>query len=156
MKQIVSLIIILAAVLLLAACEALPPGEYDVIPRDGQVVTPGVHRYDSPNGDYTFHLGQAVDASQTPTNTPAPSPTLTPPPTNTPRPTATAIPATEIPGEEPTPTQEATPLPRCVGTVTASAVNVRADHDTAAAKLGSLTSGELVYPVELWISQSGP
>jgi hypothetical protein len=51
--------LLIAAVILLAACaEApLPPGEYQVIPLQNQPITPGVYRFNGPQGEYIGFLG---------------------------------------------------------------------------------------------------
>lgn len=124
--------------LALAGCagvDAPPPGNYAVVPLDGQAITPGVFSFEA-NGDaYTLRLWQLfptatmVKPSQVPPSA-TPSPTNTATPTLTPTPTATNTPnmpewPTVTPTAETTDLPPITPTPKTCELKANQAVKVR-------------------------------
>lgn len=168
--------------LALAACAELPPGDYALVPLDGQAVTPGAYRYDSPQGRYQVEVRSSGDATMAPTATTTPTTapetpevTVTPPPSRTPvltpsatpsaTPTATPSPTgfstptpegpTATPGSPPTVTVEPKPAP-CEGVVVNQAgLNVRANHSTSAAVVGSLSADAVAVIDRFYVVRDG-
>lgn len=109
---------------LVAACAELPPGDYALVPLEGQLVTPSEYTYEGTQGRYRVEVRSAMDvtmapeATRTPTVTPnAPEPSVTPSPSRTPvlAPSATFTPTATLTAS---PTSSATATPNGILTPT--------------------------------------
>lgn len=108
-------IAVISLAMILTACEAVPPGRYDVIPADGQIITPGA-TYEAQGRVFVF---RAPLASSTPSQNPTPAPTYTPIP------------------PYPTPSPE-----ECVAVNrTGTSINIRPSWTTAQARIGVMPLG---------------
>jgi hypothetical protein len=144
---------------LLAGCATLPPGTYDVCPREGHAVTPGACPGCSGGDCYSIYLHAAVLTTasiNTPSAAATPSPTaastLTPTVTTTPSPTQmerTSTPTPEAVTLAPTMTGTSVTVDRnCYAGVISAGLNVRSDHTIGASRRGVLAPAARV-PVTL-------
>jgi hypothetical protein len=134
-------VVLLAGVLSGCAGVDLPPGEYAVIPLDGQAITPGVYRYEANGQAYTVYLWD---------NLATPTPTATVTPSSTPVPTVTPPPPTQE-TTPPPPLPTLTPKPKLVCALQSAhpeasiaAINKRAGPFLDALKIGSIPRGSLL------------
>jgi len=126
----------------LAACAELPPGDYALIPLDGQPIQGENFEYDGPSGHYRVSVWEWLETPAL--DTPALLPTYTPLPTLTPWPTYTPYPTYTPVGvlPSPTPDSEITPAPTierfCEAQVQGGFHQVRTSRSTDAQALGSM------------------